>query len=79
MSAEPRIPLTRPALGDAEVAAARRVLLSGWISQGPEVRAFEREFAAFVGAPHAVAVSSGTAALELVLHALDVSGGEVSP
>ncbi len=77
MSAEPRIPLTRPALGDAEVAAARRVLLSGWISQGPEVRAFEREFAAFVGAPHAVAVSSGTAALELVLHALDVSGGEV--
>jgi len=72
---EPRIPLARPDLGEEEVAAARRVLLSGWLTQGPEVRAFEEEFAAFVGAPEAIAVSSGTAALELVLHALGVAAG----
>ena len=77
MNGEPRIPLTVPALGEAEAAAARRVLLSGWLTQGPEVRAFEEEFAAYVGAKHAIAVTSGTVALELVLHALDVAGGEV--
>jgi dTDP-4-amino-4,6-dideoxygalactose transaminase len=76
--AEPHIPLTRPALGDAEVAAAQRVLRSGWLTQGPEVRAFEDEFAAFVGAEQAIAVCNGTAALELALHALDIGpGGEV--
>ena len=53
------------------------MLLSGWLTQGPEVRAFEEEFAAYVGAKHAIAVTSGTVALELVLHALDVAGGEV--
>jgi perosamine synthetase len=53
------------------------VLLSGWLTQGPEVRAFEDEFAAYVGSKQAIAVTSGTAALELVLHALDVAGGEV--
>jgi dTDP-4-amino-4,6-dideoxygalactose transaminase len=77
VSAGPRIPLTRPDLGEAEAAAARRALLSGWVSQGPEVRAFEEELAAYVGAAHAIAVTSATAALELVLHALNVAGGEV--
>ena len=69
------IPLHRPDLGVAEEAAAARVLRSGWVSQGPETEAFEREFAAYVGAPHAVAVSSGTAALELALAALGIGGG----
>ena len=73
--AEPRIPLARPDLGEEEADAARRVLLSGWLTQGPEVRAFEDEFAAFVGAREAIAVSSGTAALELILHVLGVAGG----
>ena len=73
--AEPRVPLARPDLGEEEAAAARRVLLSGWLTQGPEVRAFEQEFAAFTGAPEAIAVSSGTAALELVLHALGIAAG----
>ena len=71
----PRIPLTRPSVGAAEAQAARRVLLSGWLAQGPEVAAFEAEFAAYVGAPHAVAVSNCTAALELLLHALGVGPG----
>ncbi len=53
-----------------------RVVRSGWLMQGPEVEAFEHEFATFVGAPHAVAVSSGTAALELALRLLRIGPGD---
>ena len=59
-----------------EVDAARRPLESGWVTQGPEVAAFEREFAAAVGAPHACAVSSCTAALHLALRAVGVGDGD---
>ena len=70
------IPVARPSLGEEEAAAARRAILSGWVVQGPEVQAFEQEFAALVGAPHAVACSSGTAALHLALLALDLRPGD---
>jgi dTDP-4-amino-4,6-dideoxygalactose transaminase len=70
------IPLARPSVGDAEVQAAAATLRSGWITQGPEVAAFEREFAAWVGAPHACAVSSGTAALHLALLAAGAGPGD---
>jgi len=70
------LPVAKPALGEAEAAAARRAILSGWVTQGPEVEAFEREFAAYVGAPHACAVSSCTAALHLALAALDIGPGD---
>ena len=63
------IPVARPVIGEAELEAIRRPLLSGWLTQGPEVAAFEREFAAFVGAPHACAVSNCTTALHLALRA----------
>src|SRR4249919_1867715 len=66
------IPVARPLLGQEEVSAAGRAILSGWVTQGPEVAAFEKEFAAFVGAPHACAVSSGTTALHLALLAVGV-------
>ena len=69
------IPIAKPFLGEAEAAAARRVILSGWTTQGPEVAAFESEFAATVGAPHACAVSSCTTALHLVLLAAGVEPG----
>jgi len=51
-------------------------LRSGWVTQGPRVEAFEERFARAVGAEHAVAVSSGTAALFLSLHALGVGEGD---
>ncbi|HMM62686.1 MAG TPA: DegT/DnrJ/EryC1/StrS family aminotransferase [Mesorhizobium sp.] len=67
-----RIPVARPVLDEREAEAARRVILSGWVTQGPEVAAFEREFAALVGAPHACAVSNCTTALHLALKAIGV-------
>jgi len=70
------IPIAKPLMGEAEAEAARRVILSGWTSQGPEVAAFEKEFAAFVGAPHACAVSSCTTALHLALLAVGVGPGD---
>jgi dTDP-4-amino-4,6-dideoxygalactose transaminase len=70
------IPIARPALDVADAEAATRAILSGWVSQGPEVASFEREFAAHVGAPYACAVSSCTAALHLALLALGVGRGD---
>ncbi|HEU5256635.1 MAG TPA: DegT/DnrJ/EryC1/StrS family aminotransferase [Vicinamibacterales bacterium] len=66
------IPVARPWMDEQEAAAARRAILSGWITQGPEVAAFEREFGDAVGAPHACAVSSCTTALHVALVALGV-------
>ena len=75
-TAWPTIPISRPSLGEEEAAAARQVILSGWVTQGPQVKAFEEEFAAYVGAPFACAVSSCTTALHLALHALGVGPGD---
>jgi dTDP-4-amino-4,6-dideoxygalactose transaminase len=64
--------------GAAEAAAAARVVASGvlWRVNGTEVPALEEEFAAFVGAPHAVASTSGTAALHLAVAAVDPEPGD---
>ena len=70
------IPVARPNLGAQEVAAAQRAILSGWVTQGPEVAALEREFAEYVGAAHACAVSSGTTALHLALLGVGVKPGD---
>jgi dTDP-4-amino-4,6-dideoxygalactose transaminase len=70
------IPLARTWMDEREVEAARRSILSGWITQGPEVAAFEREFAASVGASYACAVSSCTTALHVALVALGVGPGD---
>jgi len=70
------IPVARPWMDDREADAARRAILSGWVTQGPEVAAFEQEFAAAVGAGHACAVSSCTTALHVALTALGVGSGD---
>src|SRR6516164_5502824 len=70
------IPIIRPMMDEREADAARRVIRSVWVTQGPEVAAFEREFAAFVGAPYACAVSNCTTALHLALLAVDVQPGD---
>ncbi len=70
------IPFARPWMDEREADAARRVILSGWVTQGPEVAAFEREFAAAVGAPFACAVSSCTTGLHTALVALGVGPGD---
>jgi perosamine synthetase len=71
-----KIPISRPALGEEEAAAAREAILSGWVTQGPQVAAFEREFADFVGARFACAVSSCTTALHLALHSFGIKQGD---
>jgi perosamine synthetase len=70
------IPIAIPILDEAEADAARDVVLSGWVSQGPQVAAFEREFAALVGAPYACAVSNCTTALHLALTAVEIAPGD---
>jgi dTDP-4-amino-4,6-dideoxygalactose transaminase len=71
-----QIPVARPVLDEREVEAVRRVILSGWVTQGPEVARFEQEFAEYVGAPYACAVSNCTTALHLALLAVGVGPGD---
>lgn len=70
------IPISKPWLDEAEVEASSRPIRSGWVTQGPEVAAFEQEFATLVGAQHACAVSSCTNALHLALSAVGVKPGD---
>jgi dTDP-4-amino-4,6-dideoxygalactose transaminase len=70
------IPLTSLNYGPEETAAVARVVKSGWLSTGPEVKAFEQEIAAFLGVTHAVAAANGTAALHLAYLALGLGPGD---
>jgi len=66
----------RPWLGPEEASAAAAAVSSGWVAQGPRVADFEQAFAAAIGAPHAVALSSCTAALHLALIAAGIGPGD---
>lgn len=70
------VPIARPATGDEEWQALREPLMTGWLTQGPKVAAFEAAFAARHGARNAVATTSCTTALHLILAALGVGPGD---
>lgn len=70
------VPFFRPELTEDEIAAVVEVLRSGWLTTGPRVRDFERAFAGAVGAEHAVALNSATAALHLATVALGLRRGQ---
>ena len=70
------IPVSRPFIDEREGELVLRVLRSGFLAQGPMVEEFEKRFAEYVGAEHAVAVSSGTAALDLLLKAYGIGRGD---
>ena len=71
-----RIPLSKPYIGEREEELVLEVLRSGRLSMGPAIDRFEELFAERVGAPHAVALSSGTAGLHLLCHALGLESGD---
>lgn len=76
MADRPFLPFALPDIGPREKAAVAEVLDSGWITTGPRTKRFEGEFATRVGAPHAVALNSCTAALHLALEAIGVGPGD---
>jgi UDP-4-amino-4-deoxy-L-arabinose-oxoglutarate aminotransferase len=71
----PFLPFSRPAVTEADIAAVADVLRSGWITTGKRSEELETRFAEYVGSPHAVAVTSATAAMHLLLHALGIGPG----
>jgi len=73
---EEPIPFHRACFDEAEVAAVSEVVRSGWVTMGSKTLEFERRFQEYVGATHAIAVSSGTAALHLALAAIGLRAGE---
>jgi dTDP-4-amino-4,6-dideoxygalactose transaminase len=70
------LPYCVPMIGEEEIAEVVDSIRSGWVTTGPKVRRFEDDFARYVGANHAIAVSSCTAALHLTLAALDIGPGD---
>jgi dTDP-4-amino-4,6-dideoxygalactose transaminase len=70
------VPLTDVEVSEEDVQAVLDCLKSGWLTMGPRTQAFERALAAYVGSPHAVAVSSGTAALHLACLAAGIGAGD---
>jgi dTDP-4-amino-4,6-dideoxygalactose transaminase len=70
------VPFHRASIGEEEISEVIDTLRSGWLTTGPKVQRFQQEFAAAVGARHAIAVNSATAALHLALEAVGVTAGD---
>lgn len=70
------LPFSLPSIAEEDIAAVQEVLRSGWITTGPKCAEFERRFCDYVGCPGAVALSSATAGMHLLLHALGIGPGD---
>jgi dTDP-4-amino-4,6-dideoxygalactose transaminase len=70
------LPFSLPDIDEAEISSVEQILRSGWLTTGPKVKEFERQFAEFIGARHAIAVNSCTAALHLALDAIGIKEGD---
>lgn len=75
-SQQPFLPFSRPSISDDDVAAVSAVLRSGWLTTGEQCARFEDAFASRVECRHAVAVTSATAGMHLLLHALGIGPGD---
>lgn len=71
-----KIPIAKPLLGELEAKAAHDVILTGWVTQGPKVQEFEKDFCEYTGAKYAVAVSNCTTGLHLSLLVAGISCGD---
>ena len=71
-----KIPIAKPNFGKEEITAVKEVLESGILASGPRTKSFEKEFAEYVGVEHAVAMTSGTVALDVALKALKIGPGD---
>lgn len=71
------VPFFRPSVAKADIAEVVACMESGWLTTGPRTKAFEEAFASFVGAKHAIALNSCTAALHLALEAVGVRRGDL--
>lgn len=76
MMSQDFLPFALPSIGEEEIAEVVDSLRSGWWTSGPKTQQFEQEFAASVGAPHALAVNSATAGLHLALEAIGIQPGD---
>jgi perosamine synthetase len=70
------LPFALPDTDESEIAEVADAIRSGWVTTGPKTKQFEQEFAAFVGAKHAIAVNSCTAAMHLALEAIHLQAGD---
>src|SRR5579864_6485266 len=71
-----KVPFHRAAVGEEEVQAVADVIRSGWLTMGEKTVEFERQFASYIGARYAIAVSSCTAGLHLALEAIGIAEGD---
>jgi dTDP-4-amino-4,6-dideoxygalactose transaminase len=71
------LPFALPDTDETEIAEVSDAIRSGWVTTGPKTHQFESEFASYVGAKHAIAVNSCTAAMHLALEALGLQAGDL--